>query len=46
MICLGQTKKKQIEGLNNTLDSINIVLKKTREISSIEISRLNFELDS
>ena len=43
---LGQNKKKQIEGLNNTLDSINIVLKKTREISSIEISRLNFELDS
>ena len=40
-VCLGQSKKDQIEGLNKTIDSLNIVLATARDNSAKDISSLN-----
>ena len=40
-VCFGQSKKDQIEGLNKTIDSLNIVLATTRDNSAKDISSLN-----
>ena len=43
-VCLGQSKKDQIEGLNKTIDSLNTILLATRENSTKEIDGLNSEI--
>ena len=40
-VCLGQSKKKQIIALNNSIDSLNTVLSTTRDNSAKDISSLN-----
>ena len=44
-ICFGQSKKDQIEGLNQSLDSLNIVLSTTRDNASKDIGGLNTTID-
>ena len=40
-VCFGQSKKVQIIALNNSIDSLNTVLKNTRDDSAKEIGSLN-----
>ena len=40
-VCIGQSKKEQIEGLNKTIDSLNTVLSTTRDNSAKDIGSLN-----
>ena len=40
-VCLGQSKKDQIEGLNKSIDSLNTVLATTKDNSTKEIKSLN-----
>ena len=44
-VCLGQSKNAQIEGLNKTIDSLNIVLSTTRDNASRDIGALNTTID-
>lgn len=44
-VCFGQSKKEQIDALNNSIDSLNTVLSTTRDNASKDIDGLNTTID-